>query len=143
MSSSWQTAEGPFVGQRRRCVFGSTGQVRLGREFTSKVLLDWGLSAEELVDEDVRLIVSELVSNACLHAGGPEELVLVLAEGRIRIEVLDEGEGCPEPRSPHNSSRPGGHGLHIVGRLSAEWGVTPHEGGKAVWAEVELPPRLG
>lgn len=131
------------MGQRRRCVFGPAGQVRLGREFTAKALLDWGVPADDLVDEDIRLIVSELLSNACLHAGGPEELALVLGEDRIRIEVFDGGAGCPEPRSPHNSSRPGGHGLHIVGRLSTGWGMEPTGDGKVVWAEVALAPRLG
>ncbi|GAA5019298.1 hypothetical protein GCM10025734_72250 [Kitasatospora paranensis] len=70
MSSSSQTADGPVVGQRRRYRFGPAGQVGLGREFTAKALRDWGLADDELLDEDVRLIVSELVSNACLHAGG-------------------------------------------------------------------------
>ncbi|PBC76025.1 anti-sigma regulatory factor (Ser/Thr protein kinase) [Streptomyces sp. TLI_235] len=139
MSSSSYTADGPVLGQRRRYVFGPAGQVRTGREFAAKVLLDWGLACDELFDEDVRLIVSELVSNACLHGGGPRELVLVLADRSVRIEVLDAGEGVPEPRSPHRTSRPGGHGLHIVGRLSTAWGVLRAPGAKAVWAEVALP----
>jgi anti-sigma regulatory factor (Ser/Thr protein kinase) len=139
MSSSSQTADGPVVGQRRRYLFGSTGQVGLGREFTAKALLDWGLADDELLDEDVRLIVSELVSNACLHAGGPIELVVTLKQAAVRVEVFDAGQGAPQPRSPHNSSRPGGHGLHIVGRLSSQWGVEPTDGGKAVWAEVARP----
>ena len=39
--------------------------------------------------EDALLVVSELVTNACLHAGGPEELRLRCAEDRVRIEVSE------------------------------------------------------
>ncbi|KOY56795.1 histidine kinase, partial [Streptomyces sp. XY332] len=31
----------------------------------------------------------------------------------------------------------GGHGLHIVERLSDRWGTHVHDNGKAVWAEIE------
>jgi hypothetical protein len=34
-------------------------------------------------------------------------------------------------------SRPGGHGLRVIGRLSRQWGSEPRGEGKAVWFEVE------
>jgi anti-sigma regulatory factor (Ser/Thr protein kinase) len=114
------------------------------RDFTRGALLDWGwipaADQERLaVAEDVLLLVSELVTNACLHAGGPRELRLRWAGERLRIEVADAASALPEARSPHVGSRPGGHGLHIVARLGRGWGVDQQADGKTVWVEVALP----
>ncbi|WP_344468640.1 ATP-binding protein [Kitasatospora kazusensis] len=121
---------------------GLPGPVSRGRNFTRQALLDWRWpadrtpSAEESV-EDVLLLVSELLANAALHAGGPQELILHATPTVLRIEVLDASPLVPQPRSPHLPALPGGHGLHIVKRLSDRWGVATREDGKTVWAEVD------
>lgn len=91
--------------------------------------------------EDVLLVVSELVTNACLHAEGPEELRISCDGKVLRIEVSDRGSGQPAPRTPHRAGRPGGHGMFIVQRLCVDWGVVRTAGlpGKTVWAEVGAP----
>ncbi|MYY85922.1 ATP-binding protein, partial [Streptomyces sp. SID335] len=91
--------------------------------------------------EDVLLVVSELVTNACLHAEGPDELRLSSDGKVLRIEVSDRGTGQPAPRTPHRAGRPGGHGMFIVQRLCLDWGVVRNPGaaGKTVWAEVGAP----
>jgi len=124
---------------------GTTGVVARCRDFTRVALLDWGWipAADEegvAVAEDVLLLVSELVTNACLHAGGPRELRLRWTGERLRIEVTDDGDALPAPRSPHVGSRPGGHGLHIVARLGRGWGVVEHDKGKSVWVDVLPAP---
>ncbi|MDJ0382763.1 ATP-binding protein [Streptomyces sp. G-G2] len=107
-----------------------------GREFARTALRDWGWGERETA-EDVLLLVSELLTNAVIHAGGCHELVVTAAEGVLRVEVFD-GEGTmPRLRTEQRSAVPGGHGLYIVQRLSDRWGVRPHAQGKAVWAEVE------
>ncbi|MEU6442227.1 ATP-binding protein [Streptomyces sp. NPDC047046] len=131
---------------RRLTLVGESGVVPMARDFARQALHAWGWLPAEGADrkaaaEDVLLVVSELVTNACLHAEGPEELVLGTDGKTLRIEVADLGAGEPEPRRPHQAGRPGGHGMFIVQRLSVDWGVARVEGvpGKRVWAEVAAP----
>ena len=131
------------VQTRRLALFGATGVVGRCRDFTRKAVEEWGwYDGDEdrcAVADDVLLLVSELVANACLHAGGPEELVLDLDARRLRVEVVDASPVQPVPRSPGDVSQPGGHGLRVVDRLAREWGSQPRGSGKAVWIEVDTP----
>jgi hypothetical protein len=131
---------------RRLRLDGEPGVVPLARDFTRQALYAWGWLPATTADqraaaEDVLLVVSELVTNACLHAEGPEELFLTRDNKVIRIEVSDRGTGQPAPRTPHRAGRPGGHGMFIVQRLCLDWGVvrTPGVAGKRVWAELGAP----
>ncbi|MFB7779239.1 ATP-binding protein [Streptomyces bauhiniae] len=131
---------------RRLGLDGESGVVPLARDFTRQALYEWGWlpasgAEQRAAAEDVLLVVSELVTNACLHADGPDELVLSCDRKVIRLEVTDRGAGQPAPRTPHQAGRPGGHGMFIVQRLSLDWGVvrTPDESGKTVWAELAAP----
>nr|WP_037610327.1 ATP-binding protein [Streptacidiphilus rugosus] len=93
---------------------------------------------QRAVVEDVLLMTSELVTNACLHAGGPRELAVHDAgRDRLRVEVVDASPQKPEVRPPAQPARPGGHGLRVVERLSSRWGSEPRADGKAVWFEIE------
>ncbi|MFI9822932.1 ATP-binding protein [Streptomyces sp. NPDC052013] len=123
-----------------------SGVVPLARDFTRQALYAWGWLPAATADqraaaEDVLLVVSELVTNACLHADGPEQLTLTCDNKVIRLEVTDRGTGQPAPRTPHRAGRPGGHGMFIVQRLCLDWGVvrTPGTTGKTVWAELGAP----
>ncbi|MBY8876894.1 ATP-binding protein [Actinacidiphila acidipaludis] len=130
----------------RLALSGESGIVPRARDFTRQALQEWGWLPASTADrraaaEDVLLVVSELVTNACLHAGGPEELRLWRHPKALRLEVVDGGSGDPAPRTPHRSGRPGGHGMFIVQRLCLDWGVVRNaEGpGKTVWAELAAP----
>jgi hypothetical protein len=132
--------------ERRLALSGESGIVPRARDFTRQALHDWGWLPAATGDrraaaEDVLLVVSELVTNACLHAGGPEELRLRHSTKALRMEVVDGGPGDPAPRTPHRAGRPGGHGMFIVQRLCLDWGVIRQEGkpGKTVWAELAAP----
>lgn len=84
-----------------------------------------------------RLIVTELVSNAVLHGEGRIGLDLRVEDGRMCIEVVDEGTGqVPAIRESTGDGEPGGWGLQIVDTLAGRWGA--HEGTTHVWAELEL-----
>ncbi|MEU4151457.1 ATP-binding protein [Streptomyces sp. NPDC026659] len=131
---------------RRLSLDGESGVVPLARDFTRQALYAWGWlpasgAEQRAAAEDVLLVVSELVTNACLHAGGPDELYLTCDRKVIRLEVSDRGTGQPAPRTPHRAGRPGGHGMFIVQRLCLDWGVvrTPDSPGKTVWAELGAP----
>ncbi|MEU1625684.1 ATP-binding protein [Streptomyces sp. NPDC020096] len=131
---------------RRVTLADASGVVPLARDFTRQALHDWGWLPAATDDrrasaEDILLVVSELVTNACLHGGGPQELRLHSAPKLLRLEVSDGGSGNPAPRTPHRAGRPGGHGMFIVQRLCLDWGVVrdPAGSGKTVWAEVAWP----
>ncbi|MFJ2772206.1 ATP-binding protein [Streptomyces sp. NPDC087300] len=131
---------------RRLSLHGASGIVPLARDYTREALYAWGWLPAEGADrraaaEDVLLVVSELVTNACLHAEGPDELWLSCDGKVLRIEVSDRGTGQPAPRTPHRAGRPGGHGMFIVQRLCLDWGVVRAPGvtGKTVWAELGAP----
>ncbi|GAA2251655.1 ATP-binding protein [Streptomyces amakusaensis] len=128
---------------RRLPLSGTARVVSRCRDFTERALADWGWTPEgggrAERTEDVLLLVSELVTNACLHAGGPTELVLRHTPDRLRIELSDPSPDLPR-RRPRAVSQPGGHGLIVLDRLSLKWGAEPVDGGKVVWAEI-TPPR--
>ncbi|MEU1506936.1 ATP-binding protein [Kitasatospora sp. NPDC005748] len=126
----------PPAGQVRRLrLLGVPGQVSRGREFTRRALADW--HAQNC--DDVLLLVSELLANAVLHAGGARELVLHTAPARLRIEVTDASPDLPRPREPRAPGLPGGHGLNIVAKLADRWGADSHADGKSVWLEIDTP----
>ncbi|MET8545308.1 ATP-binding protein [Kitasatospora sp. NPDC004799] len=131
---------------RRLALEGRAGAVQRSREFSRRALVSWHWlpAADEdrrAAAEDVLLMVSELVTNACLHApGGPRELRLHCDGARLRVEVSDASPVPPRLRPFAGAGRPGGHGLRVVDRLAAAWGSRPDDGGKLVWLEVPLPP---
>ncbi|HSA51388.1 MAG TPA: ATP-binding protein [Yinghuangia sp.] len=141
---------GAGVGLRqvRRLPFGAEpGAVRRARTFLRTAMQAYGWrpaadQATELAADDIVLVAVELVTNACLHGGGPIELRVVRYDGGVRVEVDDRTEARPEPRDPFAGLRTGGHGLLIVRRLSREWGAVVRPGqGKTVWADLAEPGR--
>jgi anti-sigma regulatory factor (Ser/Thr protein kinase) len=125
---------------------GASGVVPLARDFARQALYAWGWlpaagADQRAAAEDVLLVVSELETNACLHAEGPDRMSISLGNKVIRVEVSDRGAGQPAPRTPHRAGRPGGHGMFIVQRLCLDWGVIRNPGGtgKKVWAELGAP----
>ncbi|MEV5971716.1 ATP-binding protein [Streptomyces sp. NPDC051921] len=129
---------------RRLVLHRADGAVTRCRDFTAAALAEWGwIPAATPEDreraEDVLLLVSEVVTNACLHAGGPEELVLRHSDGRLRVEVYDADPAHPRAHVPRSPALPGGHGLMVLDRLAAAWGSAAKAGGapgKVVWLEV-------
>jgi anti-anti-sigma factor len=99
-----------------------------------------GLSASRA--RDVRLLVSELVTNAVRHAdlesGDMIRLVVQLADHSLRVEVHDPGGGFePQPPAP-DPTRPSGWGLYLVAQLSDRWGVDSDDA-THVWFELDRP----
>ncbi|MDR6975258.1 serine phosphatase RsbU (regulator of sigma subunit)/anti-sigma regulatory factor (Ser/Thr protein kinase) [Streptomyces sp. 3330] len=85
--------------------------------------------------DDVRLLVSELVTNAVRFATGPVTVRLIRAGHGLLCEVGDTGNGRPR-LSRGGLLDDGGRGLHIVHRLTTRWGVRWTDTGKVVWAEI-------
>lgn len=91
--------------------------------------------------DDIRLLVSELVTNSVRHSGataaGASVRLTVATRGRsVRVEVIDAGRGFdPQPRTKPQDEA-GGWGLHLVDRIASRWGVTRTRGSR-VWFEID------
>ena len=88
--------------------------------------------------EDVRLLVTELITNALRHGrlrAGDRVSVKASIDGDVvRIEVHDPGrDGEVAQRAP--GPRGGGYGLYLVEQLAKRWGVDRHDG-TLVWCEL-------
>lgn len=100
--------------------------------------------APRLVD-DAMAVVSELVTNAVVHAGTEISLDWCLEDGgTFLVEVGDQHPARP-PRDatagePSYDTLEYGRGLRLVGALAESWGVTYRSGAKTVWARL---PRGG
>ena len=103
----------------------------LAREFVRSELLTAGLP--QLVD-DLRLVVSELVTNAVSHARTSSTVVLERSGPSVTLTVRDCSPSLPLLEAA-DSMAGGGRGLGIVDVLSCDWGVTSPLGEpKSVWA---------
>jgi serine/threonine-protein kinase RsbW len=101
-----------------------------------------GLALTDGRERDVRLLVSELVTNAVRHANlAPGDVILLvvdLEDNVLRVEVHDPGGGFV-PRAPApDPTRPSGWGLYLVEELADRWGVDSDDR-TLVWFEVDRP----
>lgn len=128
--------------ERGRCTAcpldGGAESIRTAREYARRFLLDAELSTPDRTIADVLLAVSELVTNAVLHAPGPCTLEVAVDERGVRIAVTDSSSIAPVPRVPDRNGS-GGLGLHMLHALAGDVETQLHEGGKTV--RVRLPPR--
>ena len=90
---------------------------------------------------DLRLLVSELVTNAVRHAGLRRDdrirLVVAVRTRDVRVEVHDPGHGF-RPRAPRpDPARASGWGLYLVDELADRWGVDGAGRGTRVWFELD------
>lgn len=108
------------------------------RKMADIVLAVWHL--DELLGDDVKLVVSELASNAARHARGPVVRIAVTrtARYRVRVAITDKSRDVPQLQVGDPLAETG-RGLRLVDALSTNWGVTPYPWGKQVWAEVTAP----
>jgi anti-sigma regulatory factor (Ser/Thr protein kinase) len=125
-------------GPRRLDLHAEPASVGEARTFVRSVLVDWGL--EDAV-EVVTLLVSELATNAVLHARTNYAVVLSKGTDDLRVEVLD-GSSVP-PRHRQNSvAAATGRGVAMVDQLATSWGT--HQSAelagfaKGVWFTVPL-----
>ena len=93
---------------------------------------------------DVVLVVSELLSNAIMHAhplpGSRLQVTWMVDSGSIEVTVSDGGSHT-RPRLRHASaSTLGGRGLGIVEHLSRTWGIRADDLGLTVWAVLPATP---
>ncbi|MEU6380206.1 ATP-binding SpoIIE family protein phosphatase [Streptomyces sp. NPDC046909] len=108
-------------------------------EWTELGLPGSGLLTDRLTDDTV-VVVSELVTNAVVHAGTDVELECRMEEtGALVVEVSDHHPSrAPrggEPEGPYGTPEYG-RGLRLVATLAESWGITYRRGTKTVWARL-------
>ena len=106
--------------------------VREARDATRRWLRHIGRS---IAEHPAILVVSELVTNAVVHARGPIVLHLWDESDQVRVGVSDGSTtvASNEPIDPGASS---GRGMHLVERFSTHWGTEVDATGKLTWAEI-------
>ena len=114
--------------------------VSQARGFVRQALQGWG--AEEVLD-DALLLVSELVTNAVVHAGTQADVRCEVSPEGVRIDVVDR-HGCgwfPEAGMPPVEAE-GGRGMAMAAALAESWGVEYAGALKRVWVRLALPAGL-
>ena len=106
--------------------------VRRARAF---VLERLGAAGLDGAGEAAALLVSELVTNAILHARTPVTVSVDVTDRVARVEVRD-GSHQPLRSRQHRVDATTGRGLVLVDTMSRNWGVEERPDGKSIWFEV-------
>jgi hypothetical protein len=111
------------------------GSVAAARQRVISVVSGWqlGLSPDRL--DDLRLLTSEVVTNALRHTGGACAVCVRWTGTRVRVEVTDHDPTLPQPANG-GLDEESGKGLTLVAALSVAWGAKPSVAGKTVWFEI-------
>jgi anti-sigma regulatory factor (Ser/Thr protein kinase) len=92
--------------------------------------------------DDLRLLVTELVTNSLRHghlgAGDAIRLVVQLEPSSLRVEVRDPGSGFDVPAPPQTPDMGAGWGLYLLGHIADRWGISGRPS-TCVWFEMDLP----
>ncbi|MFD7991867.1 SpoIIE family protein phosphatase [Streptomyces mexicanus] len=114
------------------------------RALVRAALTEWrerGLNVPDRLDDEILVVVSELVTNAVVHAGTDVELTCRLEPdtGTCVVEVADRHPArALRHHAPETAHEPPeyGRGLRLVTALAEEWGITYRTGAKTVWARL-------
>lgn len=118
---------------------GGPGSIAEARGFATRFLVDrHGFEAASEAVGAVRLIVSELVTNACKYAQGPCALDLERIPSGIEVTVWDSSTTLPLARAA-DPGRVGQHGLEIVLALCEGFTVEREPVGKRITVRVSCP----
>ena len=110
--------------------------VAAARGFVRNLLVEW--DADEVVDDAV-LLVSELVTNAVVHAGTSVQVNCSLEGGAVRVDVQDQhpARGMPDWSVECDLDDESGRGLLVSATLASAWGVTYTRTRKNVWFRLD------
>jgi hypothetical protein len=124
---------GHHTGELTRVFPAAADAPRAARHFVVDTLHAWG--AEGRLIDNAALVVTELTTNALMHARSGSKVRMWTSRDAIRIAVEDAAAILPVQRSP-SSLASSGRGLALVAALSQQWGADLLDEGKVVWAEL-------
>ena len=113
-----------------------TGSVPEARRFVTDALTRLGAPG---ACDDAAALVSELATNAVIHARTSYTIAVSRDRDTVRISVQDLSAVIPRRRA-YGLDATTGRGLRLVTSISSRWGIDEETGGKAVWFEL---PRDG
>ncbi len=111
------------VGEARRCV------LEVAERFVAEQRL-----------ADLRLVISEVASNAVRHGSGDSEVLVAVTpkDGYLCVQVTDSGPGlAPQPRATV-PDEDGGWGFFLIEQLTRRWGLTRENRHTRVWFEFDF-----
>ena len=106
--------------------------VSQARKFLRQALADWAVDGFELAAPQV---LTELATNAALHARSAYTVHLQLDDGHLLVEVSDSSLKMPQQRH-YGTGATTGRGISLIEALSEAWGVESSPTGKTVWCRV-------
>ncbi|MGW9596643.1 ATP-binding protein [Streptomyces chartreusis] len=124
-------------GRMRACILQAAPEAAgQGRRFALNACANWDITGD--TRESLRLIVSELVTNAAVH-GNSDYVALALwfSTKSLRIEVIDAGRWLHRPQNEMPTES--GRGLQIVEALSDRMTITTTAGGTHVQVDLAVP----
>ena len=110
--------------------------VKAARDWARELLRDW-----QVAEADQHTIisgVSELITNAILHAGTESHLTLDLDSGAVAVTVADSGNRGEPLLTGAETMAVRGRGLSLVRAISDSFGAHRTSAGSTVWFEVEV-----
>lgn len=122
----------------RIAVPGNPSAVAFARDRVLTLVRAWGVPLDEEKREAVKLVASELITNAVVHGGGLATVGPYLDDDRLLLVVHDGNPAEPQ-RQYATGDDEHGRGLALVGLLAARNGWEPTDRGKKVWAEFDVP----
>jgi anti-sigma regulatory factor (Ser/Thr protein kinase) len=137
LSSSSEASAMPTL-VHRFVLAGTEREVPLARRVVVDKVRTWGVPLDEETVDAIRLVASELITNAVVHGEGPVTVALYHRPGRLVIDVLDGNPSAPQMGCAQADDE-SGRGLALVGLLAARCAWEPSGHGKRVWAEIVLP----
>ena len=106
--------------------------VPAARRFVRDRLVELGAAG---ACDDAEALVSELATNAVLHARTPFTVEVSREGETVRVVVLDASPSPPRVRD-YGTDATTGRGMRLVAAISSDWGTTSQSGEKAVWFEL-------
>ena len=120
-----------LVTGEERSFDGVSGSVGLARSFVCE-----RAECDPQSNEVLKLVVSELATNAILHARSPFTVRVGRNDRVVTVAICDDSPVMPLKKS-YGPRAVTGRGLGIVDKLVQRWGATPNESGKCVWFEMQ------
>lgn len=102
------------------------------RRFLRSTMIAWAVGDYDLAGPQV---LTELATNAALHARSAYTVHLVLERGALLVEVTDSSPALPHHRH-YGPDATTGRGIALVEALGTAWGVESSPTGKTVWCRV-------
>lgn len=100
------------------------------RRFVIAALREWWVESDT-----ADVMVSELATNAVLHARTDYTVTVRMSGDTVRVGVADRNSRAPAP-APLVPGATTGFGLRLVANLASHWGVASNDDGKDVYFEI-------